>query len=64
MCYHSDWCTGLFEVIHSDAYCLKQCLQERFFTELHKIEVDGERVPMPQPISWYVIVHMYMFNKE
>ena len=42
------------DFINSDAYCLKQCLQERFFTELHKIEVDGERVPMPQPIPWYV----------
>lgn len=38
---------------NNDAFCLKQCLQERFFTELHKIEVDGERVPMPQPIPWY-----------
>lgn len=46
---------------HSDAHCLKQCLQEQFFTELHKIEVDGERVPMPQPIPWYIgisIVHV------
>ena len=40
--------------ICSDAHCLRQCLQERFFTELHKIEVDGENIPLPQPIPWYV----------
>ncbi|XP_065913229.1 RNA cytosine-C(5)-methyltransferase NSUN2-like isoform X2 [Dysidea avara] len=38
---------------NSDAHCLRQCLQERFFTELHKIEVDGENIPLPQPIPWY-----------
>lgn len=52
------------ELSYSDAYCLKQCLQERFFTELHKIEVDGERVPMPQPIPWYIayrcILHVHV----
>ena len=65
MYYHSDRCSALFAVhLHSDAYCLKQCLQERFFTELHKIEVDGERVPMPQPISWYVCMYVYAYESR
>ena len=32
---------------------VRQCLEMKFFRELSKLEVEGEKVPPPQPIPWY-----------
>uniref|UniRef100_A0A8B9ZB22 tRNA (cytosine(34)-C(5))-methyltransferase n=1 Tax=Buteo japonicus TaxID=224669 RepID=A0A8B9ZB22_9AVES len=29
------------------------CLKEKYFGELRGLEVDGQKVEMPQPLSWY-----------
>ena len=34
------------------AESVRGCLEQRFFAELSGLEVEGERVPPPQPIPW------------
>jgi tRNA (cytosine34-C5)-methyltransferase len=37
----------------SSAVNLLRVLEEKYFKELQEIEVEGERVPPPKPLSWY-----------
>ena len=32
---------------------VRSCLEMKYFRELSKLEVEGEKVPPPQPIKWY-----------
>ena len=32
---------------------VRRCLEMKFFRELSKLEVEGEKVPPPQPLPWY-----------
>jgi hypothetical protein len=37
---------------YSSAVNLLRVLEEKYFKELQEIEVEGERVPPPKPLSW------------
>ncbi|NXC49386.1 NSUN2 methyltransferase, partial [Penelope pileata] len=37
----------------SHAREILHCLREKYFGELQHLEVDGQKVEMPQPLSWY-----------
>ena len=32
---------------------LRTCLEKKFFGHLSQIEVEGEAVPPPKPLTWY-----------
>lgn len=47
----SDWIkTYLF--FNSHAKEILHCLKNKYFKELEDLEVDGQKVEVPQPLSW------------
>lgn len=36
------------------AESVRACLEKRFFSELSGLQVEGEEVPPPEPLPWWV----------
>lgn len=41
-----------FFFFNSHAKEILHCLKNRYFKELEDLEVDGQKVEVPQPLSW------------
>lgn len=39
-------------ILYSHAKEILHCLKEKYFRELQDLEVDGQKVEMPQSLSW------------
>lgn len=38
---------------HSHAKEILHCLKEKYFKEIQDLEIDGQKIEAPQPLSWY-----------
>lgn len=45
---------AFFFFFHSHAKEILHCLKNKYFKELEDLEVDGQKVEVPQPLSWWV----------
>lgn len=41
-----------FFFLNSHAKEILHCLKNKYFKELEDLEVDGQKVEVPQPLSW------------
>lgn len=51
-------CMYLIQIVslflcHSHAKEILHCLKEKYFKEIQDLEIDGQKIEAPQPLSWY-----------
>ncbi len=52
-CYHMPNFSSFLLSSSSHAKEILHCLKEKYFKDIQELEIDGQKIEAPQPLSWY-----------